>query len=109
MNRFKFRAWNIDAKFMVVDCHNRRDFHEYLEDPNMIIMQWTGLYDCKGKEIYEGDILFRRSFSSWVVKWYKAGFYIYNTCNPQQMFVLDGVSEREILGNIYENEKELLT
>jgi uncharacterized phage protein (TIGR01671 family) len=53
MRKFKFRAWDKDCEEMVYDTPERI-FENYSEES---IMQFTGLKDKNGKEIYEGDIL----------------------------------------------------
>ena len=68
MRKIKFRAWITEAKQMIE--HNIIDFNDFLHKTNLdgsinpsycgdddILMQFTGLYDKNGKEIYEGDIL----------------------------------------------------
>ncbi len=69
--------------------------------------QFTGLKDKNGKEIYEGDVLHQDCYSDWVVEWEGSGFKVYNFCNPGVYFPLV-LSDREIIGNIYENPELLV-
>lgn len=72
MNReIKFRAWHKDLKKMFKIGQitlekgtwnfepNDRDFigMSIPYQPSFVLMQYTGLHDKNGKEIYEGDIL----------------------------------------------------
>lgn len=73
------------------------------------IMQYTGLKDKNGREIYKGDIILLPNGNLGEIFWgnFYAGFEIsFNGAFPEELDVrLAGSSE--IIGNIYEN-KELL-
>ena len=119
----KFRAWDLEAKEMShfglieLACCDLYLFKptEYPDSPFkpqtgklVEVMQFTGLLDKRGKEIYEGDILGQEQFLPWGIKWDKAGFYAYNLHNPFALYPLESATNREVIGNIYENP-ELLT
>lgn len=75
------------------------------------LMQYTGLKDKNGKEIYEGDVVsikpnFHIAEPHVVVNWDKDELAWSFGCHT---FVIDGaLDEIEVIGNIYENE-DLIT
>ena len=126
MREIKFRAWLKEEKKMVnVETIDFTDKSiQYLEKNEFInayllrrmifddieLMQYTGLKDKNGKEIYEGDILFFRDENmKYVVVWQDAAFIIKSIeirKYSEKMCWLDDTEICcEIVGNIYENKK----
>ena len=93
MREIKFRAWDPGRKAMTPDAD---PFIE--EDGEAFIMQYTGLKDRNGKEIYEGDIIDLGEKNIAQVEWVESGFVL---ILPYGAFQLH--SGGEIIGNIYEN------
>lgn len=120
MREIKFRAWDQNLK-KFNDDHGAYDTEgielneliRFYQAKNFVLMQYTGLKDKNGKEIYEGDILEgfvdvsgeRRLY---VVSYNTeyAGFHPFIECDYEAATYY--VEPLEIIGNIYENE-DLLT
>ena len=101
MRTIKFRAWSKDTKEIIPweECF----FPEWLEDDNIVMMQYTGLKDKSGKEIYEGDIYRCKRLEILPEK----GKYIKEVSwHLDQGWGIsqDWAEEFEIIGNIHENQ-----
>jgi uncharacterized phage protein (TIGR01671 family) len=115
MNReLKIRIWTTEQMI---------PFHQILDDnidilrPDKrdITMQYTGLKDSKGVEIYEGDVVLNHSNlgAKYLIEYNKTGFrgiakegdnfgpYTLN------LYINDQNPKLEVIGNIYENPKLL--
>ena len=110
MREIKFRAWDKRLEEMVDLGTHIQDYIEFPPfSPNrlefdLIFMQYTGLKDKNGVEIYEGDWLIDGNDSS------NGGsevFYRYGQWQPFSYVGSYSGEDYEVIGNIYEN-KELL-
>ena len=144
MREIKFRLWDKDYNYMIEpeDIHPRVTSEcitgdgkvlEVIENNsymgtdinfddisnNRILMQYTGLKDKNGKEIYEGDIVTNKTkiFSGngfkgkdliMLVEWYQGEcFYSLSVYDEEywglKKLTKSSASDIEVIGNIYDN------
>ena len=117
MREFKFRAWITEISQMIE--HNTINVNDFVHKtmPNgdinpsycgdrFILMQYTGLKDKNGVEIYEGDILIAPYMNGKPCKViYSEGLAKFTMDGRFNFTIID--KNLEVIGNIYEN-KELL-
>ena len=129
MREIKFRAWNKEENIM---CYENEDFdadywdghyaslleviNNSLKADRYIFMQYTGLKDKNGKEVYLGDIL-EYTFTDYkgkklwkeryIIKENISGWEMRNITKPRGHRSLSLVKNYKIIGNIYENPKLL--
>lgn len=126
----KFRAWISEADTMTndlkgIDFENDtvvlKKFHWEdgfpveeevfeVEIGNAILMQSTGLKDKNGKEIFEGDILGTKDgLLNGIIEYREdLGMFVNSLIRYNNFERLCNVaSDREIIGNIYENQELL--
>ena len=120
MREIKFRAWlkeerkmvNVETLFIGINrlCFGNsktedlffRDFEE------VELMQYTGLKDKNGKEIYEGDIYHVGDKNiRYLVVWFDSGFEGKQLRSTSYAGLKSWAKDIEILGNIYENPELL--
>lgn len=118
MRDIKFRAWNHDSKRMSEVFDLTDDIEWYKDErPCYDLMQFTGLTDKNGKEIYEGDILATENdgkdgADEWkeeiigAVDWDNqyAQFTNMPSNDDESIYSLEYV---KVVGNIYENPELL--
>ena len=117
MREIKFRAWdnNLNQMYEIVSInfdlqfiHLDPDYCHKVKIKDIELMQYTGLKDKNGVEIYEGDMV------EWSdgkllseVYWDQADVAFSLRCNGESWFLNDDsmLCGMEVVGNIYENHE----
>jgi uncharacterized phage protein (TIGR01671 family) len=132
MKELKFRAYKKATKFskaemfdvgvLELDYLKAHDYYNFWcnyagttahfdKDGQDIIMQFTGMKDKNGRDIYEGDILVNGLSGTWIVQPLENGsFSLIGICKQYKdaNYSIDALnSNKEVIGNIYENPELL--
>lgn len=131
MREIKFKVWNDDSKRMnFISLTNENCGCGWIQSPKTHFMQFTGLHDRTGKEIYTGDIL-KYSFQKkqtlshsviesinpgweiWEIKYIAPSFvytihsqdnsYFGELPSKPRVISLHYLNAVEVVGNIYEH------
>lgn len=132
MRPIKYRAWDgLLGEMVYIRKTEQYDdslllrFEKHFETETPIYMQFTGLYDCNGKEIYESDIVaitlkdesaLKAKEYNWnwleekmAIKYDDGGWKLYiphKKMNFPMLFYTHSLIV-EVIGNVYENSELL--
>lgn len=128
MNRIiKYRVWNVGKQKMFQNdelikeliCIHYQDKVNYIpllnyitvvpQQEDFIALEYTGLLDKKGKEIYEGDIIiFTNGKTGYYKIFYENGAFLFKVEDDSilPLYFADR-SYIKVVGNVYENSELL--
>lgn len=128
MREIKFRIWDEEEhkmeralavdwffKTAITSANPATNSHPRgvsFRDKDEILMQYTGLQDRNGREIYEGDIIefvsrLDDSKRIGAVRYWAGDAAFLIECEREIFFLFHDALSREVIGNIYENPEIL--
>ena len=113
----KFRAWDGERMHKAFDL-TQNPLYWWQENYDYPLMQYTGLKDKNGVEIYEGDILRNATEKlfgclKFEIRWEnRSGRFVLDSSQEHGWHGLDATTDDsneylEVIGNIYENPELL--
>jgi len=104
-------AWHFDTG--IIDVSTEGELRGFRDDRDFEVMQYTGLKDKNGKEVYEGDIVrVYNGSEKWIntkAEWREFAWYLVRHDGDRwymNQWANDDVGI-EVIGNIYENPELL--
>lgn len=128
MREIKFRAWTGKRMMLAQETEVAMSLRGWRQDDDFHLMQYTGLKDKNGKEIYEGDVLSDREDGKAGVIWHGGAWKLSSWTPDFHTYSIDDKGEEvwpvaweedlqllddsplwncEVIGNIYENPELL--
>ena len=115
MRDIKFRFWHKRDRAMLTKVKTGLHVNENFMSDSLIAMQFTGLKDINGIEIYDGDVIKSHFYGDDAgfecvaqIKYSSARAAFVFDSSEQDAFVYDNESNLlEVIGNIYENPELL--
>jgi len=111
MREIKFRAWNENKKqmleFSIDNLFNDRYGTFVLENRGeWVFMQYTGLKDKNGVEVYDRDALLVNGEICYIV-WADTEWALKFQCEETPQSIIPNLITIEVIGNIYQNPELL--
>ena len=115
MREIKFRVWDKQKKFMIKTVAIQNLTYKFASNKDHIFLQYIGLEDKNGEEIYEGDVLIDCEGEKWFVFYDNTcGWYRLKSCYNDEVIedipdnlTSDNKLDMKIIGSIYENPELL--
>lgn len=114
MKELKFRAFNKQSKKIInwKELFSFKSVCGLFDNDNLEIMQYTGVKDKTGGDIYEGDIINCQTISDKNLGWkviFNQGICAFQlkSLNDDEYSVLSTANclDMEVVGNIYQNKE----